>query len=338
MRVFAYDLNSGPVSKSYAVWSAYLLHSFLLFCTAEYTDYLANAHAMAALCPVSNFLSSATKGMQLNLPFQGGSALQFLFVLVPWALMVSFFLLIWKSATLMIQHAHFKVTYLAFVSGRKINSLSKINHSLVLFEYLRSLQRCMWNFTFVLLCPILDITIAFYNKLLHQWCFLPSEANFLWWQETRLIYLWCLCRVLGLCQPKAVCAWNKLSVSTDGRNTLDFTLSLTVTGRALAVACSCFKINRCLDRRITEDHTSCPHLLLTVGSSNSPGCPFLALFPRAARLLQPIPVLNMGHLCLFSQRGGDAQSSCSFSIKPWAGFAETMTVLQPEVLQQWQQV
>lgn len=56
--------------------------------------YLANAHAIIALCPVSNSLFfCAAKDMQLKLKlsFQGGLVLQFLFVLLPRALMVSFF-------------------------------------------------------------------------------------------------------------------------------------------------------------------------------------------------------------------------------------------------------
>lgn len=79
--------------------SGVLISCILFYYSAQQNSqtYLANARAVVALCPVSNSLSSATKDMQLNLPFQGGSGLQFLFVLMSWALMVSSFLLMWKS-------------------------------------------------------------------------------------------------------------------------------------------------------------------------------------------------------------------------------------------------
>lgn len=65
--------------------SGVLISCILLYYSAQQNTQtcLANARAMVALCPVSDSLSSATKDMQLNLPFQGGSALRFLFVLMP---------------------------------------------------------------------------------------------------------------------------------------------------------------------------------------------------------------------------------------------------------------
>ena len=48
----------------------------------------------------------------------------------------------------------FKVTcHLTFISGGKINSLSKISCLLFSFECLHNIQKCMRNFCFVLLCP-----------------------------------------------------------------------------------------------------------------------------------------------------------------------------------------
>lgn len=99
MRVFAYDLNSGKVSKLCAHWSAYLLSFFYSFAQQNTQTYLANADLLSK-CPcnyssVSHFKFStplpAAKAMQLKLSFQGGLVFQFQFVLLPWTLMASLF-------------------------------------------------------------------------------------------------------------------------------------------------------------------------------------------------------------------------------------------------------
>lgn len=104
---FAYDLNSGTASKHYAVWSAYLLHSFLLFCTAEYTDLLSKCPCDGSSVSCFRFSLLCYKEYAIKSPLSRRFCSSVPVCSYALSLVVSFFLLTWKSSTLMIQHAHF---------------------------------------------------------------------------------------------------------------------------------------------------------------------------------------------------------------------------------------
>lgn len=175
--------------------------------------YLASAHAIIAQCPTSKSLSvstptSAAKGVQLKLSFQGGLVLQFQTVLFAFNLdAVSFFLFNLKM---------FCVNDVAYFRGDLSSCIHLWAKWIVFCFYLNTfiIYKSAWGiFCFVLLCP----GYWWNSSLLKGSCYkngvseplkLPFHCYKKVMQHNRSIVFVQSPRLLPG-EAKAVCAWNK---------------------------------------------------------------------------------------------------------------------------------